>query len=44
MVLLIAGVTAALACALTLGFISPAETAPVRIRAIADAGNVDVLE
>ena len=44
MVLLIAGVTAALAAALTFGFISPTETAAVRIRAVPDTGNVDVLE
>ncbi len=44
LVLLAAGVTAALAAALTFGFISPTETAPVRIRAVPDTGTPEMLD
>jgi hypothetical protein len=44
LVLLAAGVTAALAAALTFAFISPTETAPVRIRAVADTGLAEILD
>jgi hypothetical protein len=44
LVLLAAGLTAALAAALTFAFISPAETAPVRIRAVPDTGLVEILD
>ena len=44
LVLLAAGVTAALAAALTFGFISPAETAPVRLRAVPDTGLPEMLD
>ncbi len=44
LVLLAAGVTAALAAALTFGFVSPIETAPVRIRAVADTGTPELLD
>src|ERR1700677_3812615 len=43
-VLLAAGVTAALAAALTFGFVSPAETAPVRMRAAPDTASSELLE
>ena len=43
-VLLVAGVTAALAAALTFGFVSPTETAPVRIRAAPDVGSPELLD
>ena len=44
MVLVVAGVTAALAAALTFGFVSPAETAPARIRAVPDLGSPEMLD
>jgi EmrB/QacA subfamily drug resistance transporter len=44
LVLVAAGVTAALAAALTFAFISPAETAPVRIRAVPDTGTPEMLD
>ena len=44
LVLLVAGVTAAFAAALTFAFISPAETAPVRIRAVPDTGTPEMLD
>jgi MFS family permease len=44
LVLLAAGVTAALAAALTFGFISSAETAQVRIRAVPDTGTPEMLD
>jgi hypothetical protein len=43
-VLVAAGVTAALAAALTFGFISPAETAPARIRTVPDMGTPEMLD
>ena len=43
-VLLAAGVTAALAVVLTFGFVSPAETAPVRLRAVLDTGTPEILD
>jgi hypothetical protein len=43
-VLLAAGVTAALAAALTFGFVSPAETAPVRMRAAPDTATSELLD
>jgi EmrB/QacA subfamily drug resistance transporter len=43
-VLIVAGVTAALAAALTFGLVSPAETAPVRLRAVADTGLAEILD
>ena len=43
-VLIVAGVTAALAAALTFGFVSPAETAPVRLRAVPDTGTPELLD
>ena len=44
LVLLAAGVTAALAAALTFGFVSPTETAPVRIRAAPEMATPDFLD
>ena len=44
LVLVAAGVTAALAAALTFGFISSAETAPVRIRAVPDTATPEMLD
>ena len=43
-VLLAAGVTAALAAALTFGFVSPAETAPVRLRAAPETAIPELLD
>jgi MFS family permease len=44
LVLLAAGVTAALAAALTFGFVSPAETAPVRLRAAPETAIPELLD
>jgi hypothetical protein len=44
LVLLAAGVTAALAAALTFGFVSPVETAPARLRAVPDTGTSELLD
>jgi hypothetical protein len=44
LVLLAAGVTAALAAALTFVLISTTETAPVRMRAVPDTGNPEMLD
>jgi MFS family permease len=43
-VLLVAGVTAALAAALTFAFVNPVETAPVRLRAVADTGTSELFD
>ena len=43
-VLIVAGVTAALAAALTFGFVSPVETAPIRLRAVPDTGTPELLD
>ncbi len=43
-VLIVAGVTAALAAALTFGLVSPAETAPARLRAVPDTGTPELLD
>jgi hypothetical protein len=44
LVLLAAGMTAALAAALTFGFVSPVETAPVRLRAVPDTGTPELVD
>ena len=44
LVLLAAGVTAALAAALTFGFVSPVETAPARLRAVPGTGTSELLD
>ena len=44
LVLLAAGVTAALAAALTFAFVSPAETAPVRLRAAPEMATPELLD
>jgi hypothetical protein len=44
LVLLAAGVTAALAAALTFAFISPVETAPVRLRAAPETAIPELLD
>jgi hypothetical protein len=43
-VLIVAGVMAALAAALTFGLVSPAETAPIRLRAVPDTGTPELLD
>jgi EmrB/QacA subfamily drug resistance transporter len=44
LVLLAAGVTAALAAALTFGFVSPVDTAPIRLHAVPDTATPELLD
>ena len=44
LVLLVAGVTAAVAAALTFAFVSPAETAPIRLRAAPERAIPELLD
>jgi EmrB/QacA subfamily drug resistance transporter len=44
LVLLAAGVTAALAAALTFAFVSPVETAPIRLRAVPETATPELLD